>query len=115
MADTPSASVQPQRATVAITEADEQRAVLTFSGALDAHDLPELEELLGDRRLRQAGSWIWDMSDLQRIDLACAYALLRAVTRAPESVSVATRGARHAVQRTLRHAGLDTVVTTIEE
>lgn len=102
---------QPERAVVALTEADEQHAVLTFSGVLDAHALPELEKLLSDRRLRQAGTWEWGMSGLQRIDLACAYALLRAVTRAPETVSVTVHGARRAVQRTLRHAGLDTVVS----
>ncbi|MEU9484164.1 STAS domain-containing protein [Streptomyces decoyicus] len=107
----PPQSAQPERAAVALTEADEQQAVLTFAGVLDAHALPELEELLGDRRLRQAGTWVWDMSGLERIDLACAYALLRAATRAPETVAVTVRGARRAIQRTLRHAGLDTVVS----
>ncbi|MFJ5798378.1 STAS domain-containing protein [Streptomyces decoyicus] len=102
---------QSERTPVVLTEADEQHAVLTFAGVLDAHALPELEELLSDRRLRQAGTWVWDMSGLERIGLACAYALLRAVTRAPETVSVTVSGARRTVQRTLRHAGLDTVVT----
>ncbi|MGW7488248.1 STAS domain-containing protein [Streptomyces sp. NPDC054786] len=110
----PPQPAQPERAPVALTQADEQLAVLTFSGVLDAHALPELEELLNDRNLRQAGTWVWDMSGLERIGLACAYALLRAVTRAPETVSVTTRGARRAVQRTLRHAGLDTVVSLTE-
>ncbi|WP_328535082.1 STAS domain-containing protein [Streptomyces sp. NBC_00344] len=114
MADPSSQSLQPQHLPVAIIEADEQHAFLTFSGVLDAHALPALEELISDRRLRQAGDWVWDMSGLERIDLACAYALLRAVTRAPRTVSVTTRGARRAVQHTLRHAGLDTVVTTEE-
>ncbi|MFC9227745.1 STAS domain-containing protein [Streptomyces decoyicus] len=104
---------QPERAAVALTEADEQHAVLTFAGVLDAHALPELEELLSERRLRQAGTWVWDMSGLQRVDFACAYALLRAATRAPETVPVTVRGARRAVQRTLRHAGLDTVVSIV--
>ena len=72
MASMPPQSAQPERAPVAFTEADEQHAVLTFAGALDAHALPELEELLSDRRLRQAGTWVWDMSSVQRIDLACA-------------------------------------------
>ncbi|MFF8785193.1 STAS domain-containing protein [Streptomyces sp. NPDC015125] len=110
----PPQSAQPERVPVALTEADEQHAVLTFSGILDAQALPELEELLIDRRLRQAGTWVWNMSGLERIGLACAYALLRAVTHAPETVSVTIRGARRAVLRTLRHAGLD-IVVTIEE
>ncbi len=110
----PPQSARPERAPVVLTEADEQHAVLTFSGILDAQTLPELEELLSDRRLRQAGTWVWNMSGLERIGLACAYALLRAVTHAPETVTVTVHGARRAVQRTLRHAGLDTVVT-IEE
>ncbi|MFG2532989.1 STAS domain-containing protein [Streptomyces sp. NPDC048516] len=110
----PPQSAQPERAPVALTEADGQHAVLTFSGILDAQALPELEELLSDRRLRQAATWAWNMTGLERLGLACAYALLRAVTHAPETVTVTVRGARRAVQRTLRHAGLDTVVT-IEE
>ncbi len=52
------------------------------------------------------------MSALEHIDLACAYALLRAVTGTPErEVAITVRGARPAVHRTLRHAGVDTVVT----
>lgn len=57
-----SLSPPSRSAPVALTEADEQLAVLTFAGVLDAHALPELEELLSDRRLRQAGIWVWDMS-----------------------------------------------------
>ncbi|MFH8976612.1 STAS domain-containing protein [Streptomyces sp. NPDC017890] len=94
---------------VRIAQTDGRQAVLAFSGHLDAGALRLLEELLLDHRLRQPGTWILEMSDLEHIDLACAYALLRTVTRAPEPAAVTVRGARPAVHRTLRHAGLDTV------
>ncbi|MDO0909754.1 STAS domain-containing protein [Streptomyces sp. DT2A-34] len=107
-------AARPQARTVTISEADEQRAILTFSGVLDAHALRELEERLLDQRLRQAHSWVLEMSDLEQTDLACAYALLRAVTRAPQPAALTVRGARRNVQRTLRHAGVDVVATTEE-
>jgi anti-anti-sigma regulatory factor len=95
---------------VRIAEADGRHAVLVFSGTLDAPALRVLEELLLDHRLREPAAWTLDMSHLDHIDLACAYALLRAVTtRVPEPVAVTVRGARPAVHRTLRHAGMDTV------
>ncbi|MGC5041325.1 STAS domain-containing protein [Streptomyces sp. DT190] len=105
---------RPQPGTVRIAEADGQRAVLAFSGVVDAHVLRELEERLLDQRLRQAGAWVLEMSDLERLDLACAYALFRAMTSAPAPADLIVRGARRNVQRTLRHAGVD-VVATIEE
>ncbi|MFJ8702812.1 STAS domain-containing protein [Streptomyces ardesiacus] len=96
-------------APVRIAEADGRQAVLAFSGTLDAPALGVLEELLLDPRLREPGVWTLDMSDLDHIDLACAYALLRTVTRTPEPVALTVRGARPAVHRTLRQAGLDAV------
>lgn len=98
-----------QYAPVRITEADERRAVLAFSGTLDAPALRVLEELLLDPRLRQPEVWTLEMSGLTHIDLSCAYALLRTVTRTPEPVTLTVRGARPAVHRTLRQTGLDTV------
>ncbi|WP_308408650.1 STAS domain-containing protein [Streptomyces sp. AC627_RSS907] len=100
-----------QAAPVRITEADGEHTVLTFSGNLDSHALRVLEELLLDPRLSRPGAWTLEMGDLHHLDLACAYALLRAVTRAPEPAAVTVRGAHPAVHRTLRHAGLETVAT----
>jgi anti-anti-sigma regulatory factor len=100
-----------QNAPVRIAEADGQHAVLAFSKTLDAPALRVLEELLLDPRLRQPGAWTLEMGDLEHIDLACAFALLRTVTRTPEPVALTVRGARPAVHRTLRQAGLDTVAT----
>ncbi|MEU3894663.1 STAS domain-containing protein [Streptomyces sp. NPDC045251] len=97
-------------APVRIVEADGRHAVLAFSGDLDAPALRVLEELLLDHRLVEPTAWTLDMSGLAHIDLACAYALLRAATRAEEPVTITVRGARPAVHRTLKHAGLDTVV-----
>ncbi|MDT0615650.1 STAS domain-containing protein [Streptomyces lancefieldiae] len=102
----------PGQATpVRISEADEEHAVLAFSGDLDAHALRVLEELLLDPRLRRPGAWTLEMSGLDHLDLACAYALLRAVSRVPEPAAVTVHGAHPAVHRTLRHAGLETVAT----
>ncbi|WP_395576829.1 STAS domain-containing protein [Streptomyces sp. BK79] len=109
-------TVDPRRPTpttepVRIAEADARHAVLVFSGSLDAPALRVLEELLLDHRLREPTVWTLDMSHLDHIDLACAYALLRTVTRVPEPVAVTVRGARGTVHRTLRHAGMDTVAS----
>ncbi|UYQ66209.1 STAS domain-containing protein [Streptomyces peucetius] len=96
---------------VRIAESDERHAVLAFSGVLDAHVLRELEERLLDPHLRQARTWVLEMSGLERIDLACAYGLLRAVTVESAPTTVTVRGARRGVVRTLRHVGLDAVAT----
>lgn len=104
----------PQATHVAIDTADEQRAVLTFSGVLDSHALRELEERLLDPRLRQADTWVWEMRAVERIDLACAYAVLRAATTLPAGTSITIRGAGRDIQRTLHHAGVD-AIATIEE
>lgn len=111
MAVEPDRPARSETGSVRIAEAGGQHAVLAFSGVLDAHALPELEERLLDPRLRQARTWVLEMSGLERIDLACAYGLLRAVTVAPEPATVTVHGARRSVVRTLRHAGLDAVAT----
>ncbi|MFI2370769.1 STAS domain-containing protein [Streptomyces sp. NPDC018833] len=104
----------PQTPDVTISVVDDRRAVLGFSGELNAHMVLELEELLMDQRLRDAQEWVLEMEDLKSIDLACAYALLRAQTRLPATATVHIRGARRDVQRTLRHTGVD-AKATIEE
>ncbi|WP_416475452.1 STAS domain-containing protein [Streptomyces sp. LKA04] len=103
-----------QNAPVWIAEAGGHHAVLAFAGTLDSHALQVLEELVMDPRLWEPTDWTLEMSGLENIDLASAYALMRAVTRAPEPVSLTVRGARPAVHRVLRQAGLDTVVTYAE-
>ncbi|MDF3298855.1 STAS domain-containing protein [Streptomyces tropicalis] len=94
--------------TVAVT-AGGRRAELTLTGDLDAATLRELEERLVRPPLDRAGEWVLDMSGVSHLDLACAYALLRAATQRPEIAALTIRGARRPVQRTLRHAGIDTI------
>ncbi|WP_324920881.1 STAS domain-containing protein [Streptomyces sp.] len=94
---------------MAIAAVGGHRAVLTFSGELEAGTLRELEEQLLDPRLRKAREWVLEMGELTHLDLACAYALLRAATEGPEAVALTVRGARRHVQRTLHHAGVDAV------
>ncbi|MEU3844119.1 hypothetical protein AB0E88_29360 [Streptomyces sp. NPDC028635] len=53
-----------------------------------------------------------DLRDVTRIELACAYALLRAITL--HSGTAAVRGARRPVLRTLQQAGLNSAAE-IEE
>ncbi|MFF9115133.1 STAS domain-containing protein [Streptomyces massasporeus] len=90
---------------VAITAIDGEGAEVTLSGDVSAVMLRELETLLADLRLQRAQYWVLDMQGVRRIELACAYALLRAVTE--HSGTAVVRGARRPVRRTLRHAGLD--------
>ncbi|MFH8410548.1 STAS domain-containing protein [Streptomyces sp. NPDC018019] len=54
-------------------------AVLAFSGELHTDALRQLEVELLSQRLREAPEWVLEMSELTHIDLACAYALLRAL------------------------------------
>ncbi|GAB2958324.1 STAS domain-containing protein [Streptomyces pseudoechinosporeus] len=113
MAAESSPTPAPRRPPVALTT-DGEVATLVFSGALEARMVRPLEEQLADPRLRHARRWELEMSELARMDLACAYALLRAATTLPEPVEVHIRGACRAVRRTLHEAGLD-MVATLEE
>ncbi|MFF4985517.1 STAS domain-containing protein [Streptomyces sp. NPDC001046] len=90
----------------AFTEINGEQATVTLSGDVSALVLRDLEALLLDPRLLRAERWVLDMQGVIRIELACAYALLRAV--AEHSGTTLVRGARHSVQRTLRHTGMDT-------
>ncbi|MFV0137826.1 hypothetical protein ACLGIH_32335 [Streptomyces sp. HMX87] len=99
---------RPGAGTARIAEADEQRAVLVLSGDLrGAPALRDLEELLLSERLRRSRSWVLELADLDHLGLACAYAVLRAVTSAPQPVDLTVRGAHRPVHRTLREAGID--------
>ncbi|MFK0142635.1 STAS domain-containing protein [Streptomyces murinus] len=66
-----------------------------------------------DPCLARARAWVLDMTGLVRVDLTCAHALLRAVTRLHQTTAVQVRGARCNMRRILRHAGFD-VLTSIE-
>ncbi|MFE9636918.1 STAS domain-containing protein [Streptomyces sp. NPDC006463] len=105
-ADAPSsASPTP----LSITACDDS-AVFCFTGQLTAQELLRLEQQLLDPRLTRAGEWVWDMSGLEHLDLICAYALLRSARRTA-SGPIRVRGARRNVQRTLRYAGVQAIVT----
>ncbi|KUL24773.1 STAS domain-containing protein [Streptomyces regalis] len=105
---TPSPSVD-------ITAAGAERAQVTLAGDLGTGAARELEERLADRRLDETAEWALDMSGVTHLDLACAYALLRAATeQRPKNAALTIRGARHDVQRTLRQAGFK-AVAVIEE
>ncbi|MER6036112.1 MULTISPECIES: STAS domain-containing protein [unclassified Streptomyces] len=88
-----------------ITAVDGRHAEVTLSGEISTLLLRDLEALLADPRLHAAEHWVLDLHKVTGIDLACVYALLRAVTE--HSGTAAVCGARRAVLRTLRHAGLD--------
>ncbi|WP_030769899.1 hypothetical protein [Streptomyces sp. NRRL F-2664] len=87
---------------------DEGCARVVFTGRLAAGDVLHLEQLLGDPRLALARTWLWDMTGLVQLDLICAYALLRAIRRTATG-PVRICGARRAVGRTLRIAGVGAV------
>ncbi|MEU4204999.1 STAS domain-containing protein [Streptomyces sp. NPDC026294] len=94
---------------VTVTSVDDRRVVLTFRGELHAGTLRALETWFADPRLSEADAWVLEMHELAHIDLACAYALLRALSRRPDGASLTLRGARRTVARTLRHAGIDAI------
>ncbi|MBY8887248.1 STAS domain-containing protein [Streptomyces sp. PTM05] len=96
---------------MAITSASGPHVVLTLTGELHTGRLQELEELLADPRLHEAQEWVLEMASVRRLDLACAYALLRAATRRPQLDALTFRGATRPVQRSLRDAGLGAVGT----
>lgn len=89
------------------------RAVLRFSGELTAGTALLLEEKLSDPLLRESDEWIMDMTELVRMDLTCAFALRRALTRRPSTVSVRIVNARRAVERTLRHVGAHSTLAAV--
>ncbi|MEU3634452.1 STAS domain-containing protein [Streptomyces fradiae] len=94
-----------------VESAGDGRAVLVFAGELDAHRVGALEEALDDPRLRDATVWELLMRDLTRLDLPCAFALLRAATVRDPPAALHVRGAHRAVRRALREAGADAVAT----
>lgn len=94
--------------TVEITATDAQRAQVSLAGDFDAGAVLKLEERLADPRLHETDEWVY-MRDVARLDLPCAFALLRAATERPKNAALTIRGARHDVQQTLRHAGLEAV------
>ncbi|WP_311137564.1 STAS domain-containing protein [Streptomyces sp. I6] len=58
-----------------------RRAELVLSGEIGAAVLRELEQRLDAPALAGAAEWVVDLSGVTRLDLACAYALLRVATQ----------------------------------
>ncbi|MET8897799.1 STAS domain-containing protein [Streptomyces albogriseolus] len=102
-------STPPAGPVMAVSAPDNRPAELVLAGQIGTGSLRELEEHLAAPPLREATDWGVDMSEVTHFDLACAYALLRAATLRPKPATLRIHGARRAVQRTLRHAGLDAV------
>ncbi|MFD8236455.1 STAS domain-containing protein [Streptomyces sp. NPDC059696] len=103
---------KPAQPGVVIAAVDDRHAEVVLTGEVDVLMLRDLEARLADPRLGKAEHWVLDMRGVTRMELACAYAVLRAVTL--HSGTTAVCGPRRAVLRTLRDAGLDRAVT-IEE
>ncbi|MEV0981145.1 STAS domain-containing protein [Streptomyces sp. NPDC049915] len=95
-----------------INAVDHQHVEVTLTGDVSTHALRTLEERLDDPRLQGAAHWVLDLRGVTHIELACAYALLRAVTL--HSGTTTVRGPRRAVLRTLQQAGLNSAAV-IEE
>ncbi|MGN9789797.1 STAS domain-containing protein [Streptomyces sp. OZ13] len=87
-----------------------ERAILTFHGVLHSSAARAIEEQLQDPRLRDAREWLFDMRALDRIDLVCAYALLRAASAA-DAPKVIIYRPNHRVKRILHHVGTEAVAT----
>ncbi|MFF9098544.1 STAS domain-containing protein [Streptomyces sp. NPDC014776] len=106
------AEPQASRPDVMITTVNQQLVEVTLTGDVSTHALRALEERFDDPRLQGAAHWVLDVRGVTRMELACAYALLRAVTL--HSGTTTVRGARRAVLRTLQQAGLNSAAV-IEE
>ncbi|MEV1055093.1 STAS domain-containing protein [Streptomyces sp. NPDC049887] len=104
----------PAGAIITVSKADGPRAEVVLAGDIGAATLRELEERLDARPLAEAAEWVVDMSGVDHLDLACAYALLRAAGLRAEPPELTIRGARRTVRRTLRHAGLDAIATIVD-
>jgi len=102
---------EDEGASVTVTTTRDGCAELTLTGDIDAGVLGELEARIDAPPLSDAEEWRVDMTRVHHLDLACAYALLRAVTQRTVPVSVTIHAAHRTVQRTLRHVGLDAVAT----
>ncbi|TVL91281.1 hypothetical protein [Streptomyces sp. SAJ15] len=66
----------------------------------------EIEEVMLDPALRDVSEWVFDLSEAERLDAICAYALVRPLlmTSSPDVV-VHVRGAREQAREILRHTG----------
>ncbi|MFF8814798.1 STAS domain-containing protein [Streptomyces pactum] len=95
------------RPAVAVTAVGARRAELTLTGDISADHLRELEERLAAPPMSDATEWAVDLRAVTHMDLACGYALLRAVSRRPDPVALTVHGARRPVRRTLRDIGFD--------
>ncbi|MEV4335341.1 hypothetical protein AB0K02_33425 [Streptomyces sp. NPDC049597] len=93
-----------------VISSDGERVVVTFHGVLYSWMACAIEEQLRDPLLSGAREWLFDMRDLERIDLVCAYALLR-LASAADAPSVCVSRSNRRVQRTLHHVGLPAVAT----
>ncbi|MDI9888299.1 STAS domain-containing protein [Streptomyces sp. HNM0645] len=102
------------RPIITVSTADGLRAEVVLTGDIGAAALRELEERLDASPLAEAAEWVVDMSGVTHLELACAYALLRAAGLRAKPAELTIRGARRTVRRTLRHAGLDAVATIVE-
>ncbi|MER7661721.1 MULTISPECIES: STAS domain-containing protein [unclassified Streptomyces] len=96
---------------ITVYAADGRRAELVLSGEIRTEDLPELERTLNAPPLSRAGEWLIDMHEVTRLELAGAYALIRAITSLREAPAVTIQGTPRMVQRTLRHTGLAEIAT----
>lgn len=107
-------TAEPQSAQpgMVITAVDARHAEVTLTGHLSTRVLCDLEEWFDDLRLQRADHWVVDMRGVTRIELACAYALLRAVTAHSGTASIG--GGRRPVLRTLRRVGLDKAAVIVE-
>lgn len=89
---------------------DGGRVTVTLRGVLYSSMARALEEGLQRLGSGDAHTWIVDMRAVERIDLVCAYALLR-LAGAVDAPRVIVMRPNRRVERTLRHAGLDAVAT----
>ncbi|MET9514509.1 STAS domain-containing protein [Streptomyces sp. NPDC002994] len=92
---------------VRLKSVDAGRAELSLSGEVTGNAALEIEECLSSKALRGVREWVLDLSEVQQLDAACAYALMRPLVEVSPPPVVSVRGARKRVRRTLHETGAE--------
>lgn len=92
---------------VRLKSVDGGRAELSLSGEVTGNAALEIEERLAHKSLRGVCEWVLDLSEVEQLDAACAYALMRPLVEVSPPPVVNVRGARKRVRRTLHETGAE--------
>jgi anti-anti-sigma regulatory factor len=96
---------------VRVVSARGDRAEVSLFGEVTGQAALEIEECFLDHALQDVREWVLDLSRVQRLDLSCAYALIRPLMAASPPTAVRVRGAGDEVRHTLHLTGAEGFLT----